>query len=525
MSGATQTTSTKPLKTLIPARLDRLKWSAFHTKMVIALGVAWILDGLEITLAADVADILEKKSTLAMSARAVGDIASVYLIGEVVGALVFGRLSDKLGRRKLFLVTLGVYLVGSGLTAATFGHGAGWVTFLYATRFIAGMGIGGEYAAINSAIDEMIPSAYRGRVDIGINGTYWGGALLGTLAELYVLNHFAYDVAWRLGFLIGPVLALAVIYVRRNLPESPRWLIMHGREKEAEAAIARIEKMSHEQNLPMPPEKEAIEINPRNDIGFFTLAWVLFRDLPRRSILCACLMISQSFLYNAIFFTYALVLGTVYHVGGGSIPLYFIAFAVGNLAGPLLLGHFFDSLGRRFMISATYLLSGGLLAVTAWAFDANLLTAFTQTMCWSVIFFFASAGASAGYLTVSEIFPLEVRAKAIAVFFAIAQCFGALGPNIYGSLVNSHRGLFVAYLIGAAVMVVGGLAEVFLGVPAERQALEDVATPLSSVDSKNRVPGGPRSGFSRGTTSTSHRRHRAASSARKTTPAKKSTSR
>jgi MFS family permease len=490
VSTATETTSTKPIKTLIPARLDRLKWSGFHTRMVIALGVAWILDGLEITLAADVADILEKKSTLAMSPRAVGDIASVYLIGEVVGALVFGRLSDKLGRRKLFLVTLGVYLVGSGLTAATFGHGAGWVTWLYATRFIAGMGIGGEYAAINSAIDEMIPSAYRGRVDIGINGTYWGGALLGTLAELYIFNHFSPSVAWRVGFLIGPVLALAVIYVRRNLPESPRWLIMHGKEKEAEEAIKRIEEMSHEENLPMPSDDKAIEISPRNDLGFFTLAWVLFRDLPRRSVLCACLMISQSFLYNAIFFTYALVLGNVYGVSDTSIPLYFIAFAAGNLAGPLVLGPLFDSIGRRFMISATYLLSGILLAVTAWAFDANLLTALSQTMCWSVIFFFASAGASAGYLTVSEIFPLEVRAKAIAVFFAIAQCFGALGPNIYGSLVNSHRGLFVAYLIGAGVMVVGGLAEVFLGVSAERQPLEDIATPLSATGSKKaKLPG------------------------------------
>jgi MFS family permease len=499
VSNDTEVAEPKTYRTLIPARLDRLKWSAFHTRMVIALGVAWILDGLEITLAADVADILEKKSTLHMSARAVGDIASVYLIGEVVGALVFGRLSDKLGRRKLFIVTLGVYLIGSGLTAATFGHGAGWVTFLYATRFVAGMGIGGEYAAINSAIDEMIPAKYRGRVDIGINGTYWGGALLGTLAEFYILNHISYGVAWRLGFLIGPVLALAVIYVRRNLPESPRWLIMHGREEEAEESIKKIEAMSHEQDLPMPSDDKAIDIQPRDDIGFFTLAWVLFRDMPRRSVLCACLMISQSFLYNAIFFTYALVLGTVYHVGGGSIPLYFIAFAAGNLLGPLALGWLFDVLGRRTMISATYLLSGSLLAITAWLFDANDLTAITQTIAWSIIFFFASAGASAGYLTVSEIFPLEVRAKAIAVFFAIAQAFGALGPNIYGSLVNSHHGLFIAYLVGAGVMIVGGLAEVFLGVSAEQQALEDVATPLSAVgNGSRRVPGAPRSGLTRG---------------------------
>jgi len=472
----------QPISTLIPARVDRMQWSRFHTRMVVALGVAWILDGLEITVASDVADILEKKNTLDMSARAVGDIASVYLIGEVVGALVFGRLSDKLGRRNLFLVTLGVYLVGSGLTAATFGHGTGWVIWLYATRFVAGMGIGGEYAAINSAIDEMIPARYRGRADIAINGTYWAGALIGTLAELVILNHLSDTVSWRIGFLLGPVLAISVLYVRRNLPESPRWLVMHGREEEAEKAIARMEAESGERDeLPPLDESKAILLNPITDLGYFALARVLFRDMPRRSILSASLMITQSFLYNAIFFTYALVLSTVYHVASGSIPLYFIAFAVGNLAGPLIIGPLFDTIGRRVMISSTYLLSGVLLAITAWAFDANLLGALTQTICWSVIFFFASAGASAAYLTVSEIFPLEVRAKAIAIFFAIAQAFGALGPDIYGSLVNSHRGLFIAYLIGGAVMLLGGIAELVFGVAAERRSLEDIATPLSAV--------------------------------------------
>jgi MFS family permease len=493
---ATETAESQPISTLIPARVDRMRWSRFHTRLVAALGVAWILDGLEITVASDVADILEKRNTLHMSARAVGDIASVYLIGEVVGALFFGRLSDRLGRRRLFLITLGVYLIGSGLTAATFGHGAGWVAWLYVTRFIAGMGIGGEYAAINSAIDEMIPSHYRGRVDIAVNGTYWCGALLGTLAEIIILNHISDTVAWRVGFLLGPVLAVAVIYVRRNLPESPRWLIMHGREKEAEDAIAAMEAASGETgDLPPLDDSKAIVLRPVTDLGFIALTRVLFREMPRRSILSAVLMITQSFLYNAIFFTYALVLGTVYHVSSGSIPYYFIAFAIGNLLGPLVLGPLFDTIGRRAMISGTYLLAGVLLVVTAWAFDANLLTALSQTIAWSVIFFFASAGASAGYLTVSEIFPLEVRAKAIAVFFAIAQGFGALGPNVYGSLVNSHSGLFVAYLIGGGVMLVGGATELFIGVSAERKSLEDVATPLSAV----RQAGGARSGFARGT--------------------------
>ncbi len=493
----------QPIRTLVPARVDRLKWSKFHTRMVTALGIAWILDGLEITVASDVADILQKKNTLNMSARAVGDIASAYLIGEVVGALVFGRLSDRLGRRRLFMVTLGVYLVGSGLTAATFGHGVGWVTWLYVTRFIAGMGIGGEYAAINSAIDEMIPSHYRGRADIAINGTYWGGALLGTLAELVILNHLSDTVAWRVGFLIGPVLAVAILYVRRNLPESPRWLVMHGREAEAEAAIASMEEFSGELGELAPvDESQAIDLQPLTDLGYFALAKVLFKQMPRRSILSASLMITQSFLYNAIFFTYALVLASVYHVSSTSVPYYFIAFAVGNLVGPLVLGPLFDTVGRRVMISGTYILSGVLLAGTAWAFDARMLTALSQTILWSIVFFFASAGASAAYLTVSEIFPLEVRAKAIAVFFAIAQCFGALGPDIYGSLVNSHRGLFIAYVVGAAVMIAGGLVEVFLGVAAERQSLENIATPLSAVAAgtvgTGLVAAGARTGFAHG---------------------------
>ncbi len=495
------TIETEPISTLIPARVDRLRWSPFHTRMVIALGIAWVLDGLEITIASDVADILHRPNTLNMSNRAVGDIASVYLLGEVFGALIFGRLSDRLGRRRLFLVTLGVYLIGSGLTAATFGHGTGWVIFLYATRFIADMGIGGEYAAINSAIDEMIPARYRGRVDIGINGTYWGGALIGTLAEIYILNHFSDTVSWRIGFLLGPLLALAIIFVRRNLPESPRWLIMHGRQKEAEAAMKHMEEQAAGHGeLAALNDDDTLVINPITDLGYFSLAKVLFKEMPKRSILGASLMITQSFLYNAIFFTYALVLSTVYNVSSGSIPYYFIAFAIGNLAGPLILGRLFDTIGRRFMISSTYLLSGVLLALSAWAFDANKLDALTQTIAWSLVFFFASAGASAAYLTVSEIFPLEVRAKAIAIFFAIAQAFGALGPNIYGGLVDSHRGLFYAYLVGAGVMIFGGVMELVFGIAAEQQSLEDIATPLSAVGNKSGggFTTGVRPGFARG---------------------------
>jgi MFS family permease len=481
---------TDSIRSLIPARIDRLTLSKFHTHMIIALGVAWILDGLEITIAANVGPLLGNSNTLALSSGAIGDIATWYLIGEVLGALLFGHLSDKLGRRNLFMVTLGVYLIGSALTALTAGQGTGWVIFLYATRVIAGMGIGGEYAAINSAIDELIPAKYRGRVDIAVNGTYWAGAIIGTLATLLVLNKLSPTVAWRLAFLVGPVLAFVIIFVRKNLPESPRWLVMHGRVDEAEEQMARIERWTQESGgkLADLDDSKAIEIRPSNDIGFFALGRVLFTEYKSRAWLGAALMISQSFLYNAIFFTYTLVLVKVYGVNEKTAPWYLLAFAAGNLLGPLTIGRLFDTIGRKVMISSTYILSGVLLAISAVLFNAGVLNATTQAICWSVIFFFASAGASAAYLTVSEIFPLEVRAKAIAVFFAIAQCFGAAGPHIYGHLIGNgqhHSRLVIGYLLAAVIMIIGGVVEIFLGVPAEQRSLEDVAVPLSAI---RRIP-------------------------------------
>ncbi len=480
---ATDTASAHGIRSLIPARIDRLPWSRFHTRMVVALGVAWVLDGLEITIASNVGPDLTQKTALGLSASSVADIATWYLIGEVIGALVFGRLSDRLGRRNLFMITLGVYLVGSGLTAAT-PAGGHWFIYLYATRVIAGMGIGGEYAAINSAIDEMIPARFRGRVDLGVNGTYWAGAIIGTIVTLYLLNSLAPNTSWRVAYVVGPVLALVIIYVRRNLPESPRWQIMHGRERAAEASIAEIENevKATKGNLPPVSDDRAIEITPTQKIGYIALLRVLFARYPSRSVLGAVLMITQSFLYNAIFFTYGLVLEFFFHVKPTDTGYYFLAFAVGNLAGPLTLGRLFDTVGRRKMIAGTYLLAGVLLVISAQLFKAGLLTATTQTLSWVVIFFFASAGASAGYLTVSEVFPLEVRAKAIAVFFAIAQCFGFLGTHLYGHLIGTGKdpnSLYVGYLIGAGAMIAGGLVAAFLAVDAEGKSLEDVARPLS----------------------------------------------
>jgi MFS family permease len=485
MTTASETTSGPGIRSLIPARIDRLPWSRFHTKLVMALGVAWILDGLEITIASNVAPDLTLHSTLNMSASAAANIAGWYLLGEVIGALFFGRLSDRLGRRNLFMVTLAVYLVGSGMTALT-PRGGYWFVFLYATRVLAGSGIGGEYAAINSAIDEMIPARYRGQVDLAVNGTYWAGAIIGTIVTILLLNHLAPNLGWRIAYVFGPALALVIIYVRKNLPESPRWQIMHGRAHEAESSIQQIEDDVARTKGPLPPvdQSREIEIRPASQIGFLSLIKVLFQRYPTRSVLGAALMITQSFLYNAIFFTYGLVLAFFFHVPKTDTGYYFLAFAVGNLLGPLTIGRLFDTIGRKKMIAGTYIVSGILLIISAQMFKAGMLTATTQTIWWSVIFFFASAGASAGYLTVSEIFPLEVRAKAIAVFFAIAQCFGALGSSLYGHLIgtgNDPTKLYVGYLIGAGAMIIGGLAAVFFGVSAERKSLEEVATPLSVV--------------------------------------------
>jgi MFS family permease len=472
------------IRSLIPARLDRLPWTPFHTRLVMALGVAWILDGLEITVASSVTGVLTEPATLGLSSAAVGFVATVYLIGEVVGALVFGRMSDRLGRRNLFTVTLGVYLIGSGLTAFTFGHGTGWIVYLYATRFIAGMGIGGEYSAINSAIDELIPAHARGRVDIAVNGTYWAGSIIGTLLTLSVLNALPVSWSWRIAFLVGPVLAVVIIFVRRNLPESPRWLLMHGRADAAERNMNEIEadaEAGYHRPLPAVDANQAIEVRPEY-VGYRRLLRVLFVDNWRRAVLGGSLMITQSFLYNAIFFTYVLVLTRFYGVPATDAPFYLIGFALGNLLGPLTIGRLFDTIGRKQMIAGTYILSGALLAISAYLFDRGALNATTQTIAWCIIFFFASAGASAGYLTVSEIFPLEVRAQAIAVFFAIAQCFGAIGPVLFGALIGQGGDpfrLFIGYLIGAGAMIVGGLVEIVLGVKAERRPLETVAIPLS----------------------------------------------
>jgi MFS family permease len=471
-----------PLRTTVPARLDRLPWSSFHWRLVIALGITWTLDGLEITVASSIADRLRDADTLHLTASQVGLAASIYLAGEVIGALVFGRLADMLGRRKLFLVTLGIYLLGNLLTAVSTGFGV-----FALTRLVAGLGIGGEYSAINSAIDELIPSRYRGRVDLAVNGTYWLGAMIGAAANMAFLNSnlFGVDVGWRLALLIGPVIGLVIMPLRRHVPESPRWLLTHGRPDLAERVVAETEEEFRRKGIELPPvgDDEAIEMVPHGRVSYAELTRVLFDDYRTRTLLGFVLLVTQSFLYNAIFFTYALVLKEFYGIGGGAVAYFIFPFAAGNLLGPVLLGHLFDTVGRRPMIAATYGLSGTLLLVTGWLFDKGSLNAATQTLLWCVIFFLASAAASSAYLTVSEIFPVEIRAQAIAFFFAIATLTGGVvAPWLFATLIDDgqDRGrVFAGYAVAGVLMVVGALVELVWGVNAEQRPLEEVAAPLS----------------------------------------------
>ena len=470
-------------RSLVPARMDRLPWTRFHWSVVVGLGVSWILDGLEIQIVS--AAGFQKE--LGLTAGEVGALGTIYLIGQVTGSLVFGRLADRLGRKRLFILTLVIYLVGSAIAGLA---PAFW--FLAIFRFVAGTGIGGEYAAINSAIDELIPSKYRGHVDIAINGTYWGGAALGAAANIAFLdpNLFPENVGWRLAFFIGPVLGIVIIFLRRHIPESPRWLMTHGREEEAEATVDDIEhRVEHEDGHTLEPvsDDQAIEVKRTDSVPLLQVARVLFRQYPQRTLVGATMMITQSFLYNAIFFTYTLVLKNFYDIPGNVAQFYFFPFAIGNLVGPLVLGRLFDTWGRRQMIFLTYVTSGVVLAVSAALFSADLISAGVQAAFWSVSFFFASAGASSAYLTVSETFPLELRSQAIALFFSIAQIFGSIAPTLYSLLVGdgSDRGpLTFGYYLGAAIMIVGGVIALIFGVSAERKSLETITAPLSQVGRK-----------------------------------------
>lgn len=474
----------KAVRTNIPARMDRLPWSGWHWLVIISLGITWILDGLEVTIVGAIASVLKDPNTLRLTDVEVGAAGTAYLIGAVLGSLFFGRLTDILGRKKLFMITLTVYLIATILTAFSFNF-----FWFAACRFLTGAGIGGEYSAINSAIDELIPARVRGWTDLAINGTWWVGTAFGAIVTVFLTNPhlLPVDLGWRLAFGLGAVLGLAILLVRRYVPESPRWLMMHGRFDEANQVVDMIEHevMKEDRITSLPEPQGSILIRPQGTVSFLQIARTMIKVYPTRSLLGFSLMVGQAFLYNAIFFTYGLVLTTFYHIPANSVGLYLIPFAVGNVIGPLTIGRLFDTLGRRKMISFTYIISGVLLAITGWLFLQGVLNAVTQTICWSVIFFFASAGASSAYLTVSEVFPLETRALAIALFYSISTAAGgALAPLLFGALIQSGKpiNVFFGDLLGAALMAGAGVIAIFFAVNAERQSLENVARPLSFVE-------------------------------------------
>jgi MFS family permease len=472
-------TAAESLETDIPARLDRLPWTAFHWLLITALGVTWILDGLEVTVVAAVGNALLKPGTLGLTAAEIGAAQTLYLFGAIGGALFFGHLTDQLGRKKLFTVTLLIYLAGALLTALSWN----FVSFAL-FRMLTGMAIGGEYAAINSAIDELIPARLRGRVDLAVNGTFWLGAMAGAAVSVPLLDPKLLPewLGWRLAFGLGAVIGLGMIIARRFVPESPRWLMTHGRLDEAEKIMDSIEK--HAVGHTLPPVKSRLKIRMGTQVGFGTIARTMLVRYRARALLGLVLISAQAFFYNGISFSFPLVLGQFFQVPNDRIGIYVLAMAAANFLGPLLLGSLFDTVGRRRMIGGTYAISGTLILATLPLLLHHSLTAERQTVIWAVTFFFASAAASAGYLTVSEVFPLEMRALAIALFYALGTCIGGLGaPALFGRLLEGGLGpLAAGYCFGAVLMLVAAAVEWWLGVDSEGKALEDVTSPLSSEE-------------------------------------------
>ncbi|WP_131732257.1 MFS transporter [Actinomadura formosensis] len=470
------------ITTRIPARMDRLPWARFHWMIIVGLGTVWILDGLEVTIVGSVAARLtEPGSGVHMSPSDIGTAAAIYVAGACLGALFFGQLTDRFGRKRLFILTLVVYVVATVATAFAF---APWYFFI--CRFVTGMGIGGEYAAINSAIDELIPARNRGRVDLAINGSYWVGSAGGALAALLLLNtsFFAQDLGWRLAFGLGGVLGLAIMIVRRHVPESPRWLFIHGREEEAERIVDGIEaEVRRETDQELEEPGQSITVRQRKAIPFREIAQVAIRHYPRRALLGFALFVGQAFLYNAVTFDLGTILSKYFDVASGAVPYYIVLFALGNFLGPLLLGRMFDTVGRKPMISGTYFISAALTVLLGVFLASEGLTSWTFITLTAVTFFFASAGASAAYLTVSEIFPMETRALAIAFFYAIGTAVGGIsGPLIFGKMIESGvtGKVAIGFFVGAGIMAVGGIAELLFGVRAERSSLEAIAKPLTA---------------------------------------------
>ena len=467
----------------VAQRLDRLPWDRFHNLVIVALGITWILDGLEVTLAGALAGALAASPVMHFTTFEIGLTGSAYLCGAVLGALFFGWLTDRLGRKKLFFITLAVYLMATAATAASWN-----LTSYVAFRFLTGAGIGGEYAAINSTIQELIPARYRGHTDLAINGSFWVGAALGSVLSIVLLGTDAIDIdlRWRLAFVVGAALGLVILFMRMWIPESPRWLVTHGRKAEADAVVAGIEdRLRANGHVIDPHDGPTSRLRARSHTTLREIAATLFGTWRQRTLVALSLMAAQAFFYNAIFFTYALILTDFYAVPAEGVGWYLLPFAAGNFLGPLLLGRLFDTIGRKIMITATYAVSGLLLAGTGYLFSIDVLSAVSQTIAWMVIFFVASAAASSAYLTVGEIFPLEIRAVAIAFFYAIGTGLGGVaGPLLFGALIasGSRESVFMGYLLGSALMIVAAGIEWRWGVAAERRPLEAVARPLAFIN-------------------------------------------
>jgi MFS family permease len=474
------------IDTRIPARLDRLPWSAWHWRVIIGLGTVWILDGLEVTIVGSIgARLTEKDAGLGLDKGDIGTAAAFYVAGACLGALLFGKLTDRFGRKKLFMVTLLLYLVATVATAF-----ATSPLYFFIARAFTGAGIGGEYAAINSAIDELIPARVRGRVDLIINGSYCVGAAGGALVSLLLLdkNIFAADVGWRIAFGMGAVLGLAILLVRRHVPESPRWLFIHGREEEAERIVDDIERQvadSTGERLEEPDK--SLTVRQRETIGFGEIARTAFSKYPKRTVLGLALFIGQAFIYNAVTFDLGTILAEFFKIDSGRVPFYIALFAISNFMGPLLLGRLFDTVGRKPMVTFTYVGSAIVLAIMTIIFTGGDMGVWTFMALLLLTFFLASAGASAAYLTVSEIFPMETRAMAIAFFYAIGTAIGGIsGPLLFGKLIatGDENQVAIGFFIGAAVMAIGGIVELFFGVKAEGKSLEDIAPPLTAEDAE-----------------------------------------
>jgi MFS family permease len=481
-TGAVLSQEEKTIETDVPSRLDRLPWSSWHTRIIVSLGTSWLLDGLEVTLTGSLAGILQSKNGLSLTEKQVTAAATIYLAGAVLGAILFGYLTDRLGRKRLFLVTLATYSLATLATAFS----GSFLTFAI-FRLFTGLGIGGEYAAINSAVDELIPSKVRGTVDLAVNSTFWIGAALGSVATLYLLHGhgFAPQNGWRFAFGIGGTLGIAVLGLRLFVPESPRWLMLRGREEEANRIVTEIEHKVAKGNMQLPkPEGEKLKLSVRDHTPWKEIFSSMLGENRKRSFLAIMLMVGQAFFFNSVFFTYGLVVKKFFHISDDDLPLHLLPFAVGSFLGPILLGRLFDKVGRKPMITATYGVAGLMLAAVCYPFANGMLTAKGLGICFTVIFFVASSAASAAYLTVSEIFPLEIRAFAIAIFYAIGTLLGGVGaPILFGFLIasGSKTQVSLGYGLGATLMLLGALCERFIGVEAAGKSLESVSKPLQSA--------------------------------------------